>query len=79
MKLYEQLKLINKNTSVVVKCIDRSKAKFYAGRVEVELLHDGKLCDMDFVKFFDAMYYEVAEIYPKCGRIYIECHPKYKD
>ena len=79
MKLYEQLKLINKCTSVVVKCSDRSKAKFYAGRVETEVLYDGKLCDMDFVKFLDAMYYEVEEIYPKCGQIYIECHPKYKD
>ena len=79
MKLYEQLKLIDKRTSVVVKCIDRSKANFYSGRVETEVLHDGKLCDMDFVKFFDAMYYEVYKIYQKSGYIYIECHPKYKD
>jgi hypothetical protein len=79
MKLHELLKLINKRTHVVVKCIDRSKAKFYAGEVETEVLHDGELRDMNFEKFFDAMYYEVNKIYLKFGCIYIECHPKYKD
>jgi hypothetical protein len=75
MKLYEQLKLINKNTSIVVKC---SYEGVYSGRVEVEeyskILHDGKLCDMDFVKFLDAMYDEVDEIRPNGRQILIKCH-----
>ena len=82
MKLYEQLKLINKNTSVVVKCSYERRTEFYSGRVEVEeyskILHDGKLCDMDFVKFLDAMYDEVDEIRPNGRQILIKCHHEWK-
>lgn len=84
MKLYEQLKLINKYTSVVIECHYKSKNEFYDGRVEVEAwsetLHNGELRKMDFEKFLGAMYYEVDEIYPtKSGGILIECHHEYKD
>lgn len=78
MKLYEQLKLINKNTSVVVKCSYERRTEFYSGRVEVEeyskILHNGELKDMDFAKFLDAMYDEVDEIFPKGRQLYIKCH-----
>ena len=84
MKLYEQLKLINKYTSVVIECHYKNKTEYYDGRVEVEAwsetLHNGELKDMDFVKFLEAMYYEVDEIFSnKSGSIIIECHHEYKD
>ena len=74
MKLYEQLKLINKRTNVIIECRYKNKAEEW-----IETLHDGELRDMNLEKFFDAMYYEVSKIYLKFGCIYIECHPKYKD
>lgn len=84
MKLHEQLKLIDKYASVIIKYRYKSKKEFYGGRVEKEewtdTLHDGQLYRMDFVKFFDAMYDEVDEIYiTNSGKICIECHHVYKD
>lgn len=83
MKLYEQVKVINPYYSVYIRCHYKHERESFDGSVKVEtysrILHDGNLCDMDFMKFFDAMYYEVEEIYPKCGQICIECHPVYKD
>jgi hypothetical protein len=83
MKLHEQLKVINKYTSVVIECRYKSKTEYYDGRVEAEewikTLHDGVLHDMDFEKFFDAMYYEVDGIYPNGRQICIKCHHEYKD
>lgn len=84
MELHEQLKVINKRTHVIIECCYKSKTEFYDGRVEteerIETLHDGELRDMNFEKFFDAMYYEVDRIYPtKNWKIYIECHHEYKD
>jgi hypothetical protein len=75
--------LINKYTSVVIECCYKSRTEFYDGRVEVkewiETLHDGILHNMDFVKFFDARYYEVDGIYPNGRQILIKCHHEYKD
>ena len=83
MKLYEQLKLIHTYTPVVIKCRYKNEREFFNGRVNEEYfyrtLHDGNLCDMDFVEFHDAMYYEVENIYPKYGKIYIVCRHGYKD
>lgn len=75
MKLYEQLKVINQRTHVVIECRYKNEAEEWD-----ETLHDGELRDMNFEKFFDAMYYEVDKIYPtKNWKIYIECHHEYKD